>query len=355
MVRLNCKHYSAMRQLAGRYMRICLTKSWAACLFIAVSGAAQAQVTAFNSEDYGKTVLPIRQSIGSAVSYIKNRGNSFEPVGQLLPDNDVRRMARAVGRLDILVEKDGQSSLVTCTGTIVRHDLVLTNHHCIPGLSGKVVKASVLLDYVSSDGKGAKRVDLATEALESDSELDYGLVRITGQLPEGIVPLKVTARRIRPRESLMVVHHPAGQVKMMSRFRCFSARSTPQNSPYIRHVCDTLPGSSGAILFDSKLKAVAIHHSGGLNENDPDSFNRGTLIESLTAQGGLLKTAVASTDGDNAPAASPSGEPVSQTADRSNTQSPGSAHRLTDATNEKRSRSDGSNASADAINKVIGD
>ena len=122
MIRLNFDRHGSILEVMVRRMRIGLAKSLVACLLAATSGAAQAQVTVFNSEDYGKTVLPIRQSIGSAVSYIKNRGNSFEPVGQLLPDNDVRRMSRAVGRLDILVEKDGQSSLVTCTGTVVRHD-----------------------------------------------------------------------------------------------------------------------------------------------------------------------------------------------------------------------------------------
>ena len=75
----------------------------------------------------------------------------------------------------------------------------------------------------------------------------------------------------------------------MSRFKCLASKSMPKQGPYLRHVCESLPGSSGGILFNTRTGAVGLHHSGGLDKNDPDSFNKGTLLARLVTTSKTLK------------------------------------------------------------------
>ena len=139
----------------------------------------------------------------------------------------------------------------------------------------------MLFDYEKSDGSGTTRVQVDPHALEGNARLDYALARLLGPIPTGIQPLKLSPHIVKPRAQLLMVHHPAGQTKKMTRFNCLAAKSTKQQGPFLRHVCESLPGSSGGILFDMQIGAVGLHHSGGLDKNDPDSFNKGTLLARL--------------------------------------------------------------------------
>ncbi|MAU98508.1 MAG: hypothetical protein CMP81_21930, partial [Fulvimarina sp.] len=51
---------------------------------------------------------------------------------------------------------------------------------------------------------------------------------------------------------------------------------------------------SGALIFNSDRQVVGIHHTGGLNENDPSSFNEGSNIADVLGRSALLKAAPAS-------------------------------------------------------------
>lgn len=248
------------------------------------SGSASAQVTRFPPEDFGKVVLPHRETTGAAVNYIKQNGNAFEPIAQLREDSPIRKISRAIGRLDMLVENGNEKYVTNCTGGVVARDLILTNYHCIPGFEGKVTRALFLVDYLTADGKGAFHLELDTQPVEADATLDFALIRLKGKLPDDMPILALETRRPLVKERLVLVHHPAGLVKMMTQFRCIVSSQTPEEGTAIRHLCDTQPGSSGAILFDEELGAIAIHHSGGLTENDPDSFNEGTITQALLAK-----------------------------------------------------------------------
>ncbi len=271
------------------------------------TNAVAADVPLFSPDAYGKAVLPLNESLGKSAQTIAKQGNIFEPLSQLRKDDPLRVRARAIGRLDLLVEKSGKQSLVTCTASIVSAELILTNYHCIPGQQGKIIKASLLLDYEKSDGSGTTRINVEPRALEGDAGLDYALARLLGPVPSKISPLKLSTRSVKPREQLLMIHHPAGQTKKMSRFRCLASKSTPQKGPYVRHVCESLPGSSGGILFNTSTGAVGLHHSGGLDKNDPDSFNKGTLLSRLIATSATLKKLASRLTAPQKPAPSHSG------------------------------------------------
>ena len=262
-----------------------------AVLMTAIPGTGQAtQMPLFSPDAYGKSVLPLNESLGKAAIIIRKQGNIFEPLSQLRKDDPLRLRARAIGRLDLLVENGGKKALVTCTATIVSKDLLLTNYHCIPGKNGKIIKASLLLDYENSDGSGTTRIPVEPTSLEGDATLDYSLARLKSPVPETIKPLTFDGLSVKPRQQLLMIHHPAGQVKKMSRFQCRASKSTLGKGPTLRHICESLPGSSGGILFNTATGAVGLHHSGGLDKNDPNSFNKGTLLSQLLTKSPTLKT-----------------------------------------------------------------
>lgn len=259
-------------------------------MLLAGAGACAAQVVALPGDDYGRVVLPERQSIGSAVGYVQAMGSAFEPISQLRPDDRLTLLSQPVGRLDILVETTVGTTLTVCTGAFVRRDLVMTNHHCVPGRGGRVVRASIVLNYLKSDGHGARRVELETTPVEGDAELDYALVRVKSGEHAGVEPIQFSDRVPRPRDRLRIIHHPAGQPKMMTQFRCSVATSSNVEEPTIRHVCDTMQGSSGAVLFDhDEMKVLGLHHSGGLNQADPESFNRASSVRAILAHSRVMR------------------------------------------------------------------
>ena len=249
-------------------------------LLTTVLGAATAgaEPSTFPGSDYGSVTLRLRESQGSAVSEVIERGDIFQRVGRLRPDDRLRTVSDAVVRLDRLLEIDGRSVTSTCTGTIVAPDLVLTNFHCIPGLGERIRQASILIGYEDEDDPDAVRVPIETTPVAADNQLDFALVRITAPLPPGVRPVELVTGDAQPGERLTVLHHPAGRPKMMTVHECFAFGEASPRPSELRHVCDTLPGSSGGLLVDVDRRPVGLHHTGGLRKGDAGSYNLATRM-----------------------------------------------------------------------------
>src|SRR5262249_12066332 len=73
----------------------------------------------------------------------------------------------------------------------------------------------------------------------------------------------------------------------LTRAFCGALSKNSLSGSTLRHRCDTLPGSSGALIFSLERNAVigralvGIHHRGGLTMTDTSSFNPGTHLPSL--------------------------------------------------------------------------
>ena len=261
-----------------------------------VAGAqnrVRAQSLEIPASDYGKVVLLEHESLGNAGNVLARSG-AFEAIGGLEEKDPIRQLARAVVRLDVLSEKAGHRATHTCTAILVGKRRILTNHHCLPGREGQVEKASVVFDYIRRDARGAARVAVAIKPIETSEALDYSVLRLEGDPPDGIVPLALSGRRVVARERLIVIQHPAGQIKMMAEYHCRALASRSPAKPELHHSCDTLPGSSGAVVLDAGLHAVALHHAGGLRRDDPQSYNRAVRATSLLAASRTLRAAPAS-------------------------------------------------------------
>jgi hypothetical protein len=262
-----------------------------------------AQTAGFNPADYGKARLPTRQSTGDAATYIDANKGAFEPIGELGRNDRMALMARPIGRIDVVLKnrKTGEEIGTSCTGSLLPGNRVLTNHHCLP-VEGELepVKASILMDYLSLDGEGAQRFDLDPKPLAANAQLDYALATVSGDPVSiyGSVNLAVTGAL--PEQSLMVIHHPLGRPKMMSRFRCLSTKAQPEKSE-LRHRCDTLGGSSGSLIFDPAGAVVALHREGGLDPKDETSFNVATPMMEILADSTELKALAQSAEAGTAP------------------------------------------------------
>ena len=241
------------------------------------------------ASEYGKVSLASKQSLGDAADMVSSQENVFEPMGLLRQDDPLRKLTRAVGRLDLLVEDNGEQFMTSCTGTIVNDGAaVLTASHCIPGFEGKVVEASILLDYYDADSDTI-RLNVGTEPMAFDTGLDYALVPLLDPVPSDILPVSIARSDVLPGERLTMVHHPAGLPKKLTQYGCRATTTLTADTP-LRHRCDTLPGSSGAPILNANREIVGTHHTGGMTGDDPTSFNAGTRIVTILAATDLLET-----------------------------------------------------------------
>lgn len=260
-------------------------------LFAVLAGIpAQAQTVGFDASDYGRAQLPLRQTTGDAVAFIDQNKGAFEPIAELDPKDGIAALARPVGRIDVVMRngRNGQMVGASCTGTLLPGDYVLTNHHCLPQAGDLTpVKASILMDFLTLDGRGSKRFEIDARPVEFDARLDYAVAQVAGNPTREYGAARISGDAVPVARSMLVIHHPLGRPKVMSRFRCFAMKDQPDGAN-LHHRCDTLGGSSGSLMFDGSVAGIALHKEGGLDPKDPSSFNSATRLASILGHSRIL-------------------------------------------------------------------
>jgi hypothetical protein len=276
---------------------------------IGTAPSARAQSIGFDPADYGRAQLPSRQTTGDAAAYVDQNKGAFEPISELDPKDGLAALARPIGRVDIVLRnaRTGQQVGASCTGALLPGDYVLTNHHCLPQ-SGDLapVKASILMDYLTLDGKGSRRFEIDPKPVEFDARLDYALARAAGNPSAAYGTVRLSGETVPGNRSMLVIHHPLGRPKVMSRFRCFAMKDQAEG-PDLRHRCDTLGGSSGSLMFDASVAGIALHKEGGLDPKDPSSFNKATRLSAILGRSRILSE-IAASQGRPVAAAAPTGD-----------------------------------------------
>ncbi|MGE7155084.1 trypsin-like serine peptidase [Methylorubrum rhodesianum] len=276
---------------------------------IGTAPSARAQSIGFDPADYGRAQLPSRQTTGDAAAYVDQNKGAFEPISELDPKDGLAALARPIGRVDIVLRnaRTGQQVGASCTGALLPGDYVLTNHHCLPQ-SGDLapVKASILMDYLTLDGKGSCRFEIDPKPVEFDARLDYALARVAGNPSAAYGTVRLSGETVPGNRSMLVIHHPLGRPKVMSRFRCFAMKDQAEG-PDLRHRCDTLGGSSGSLMFDASVAGIALHKEGGLDPKDPSSFNKATRLSAILGRSRILSE-IAASQGRPVAAAAPAGD-----------------------------------------------
>jgi endonuclease G len=180
------------------------------------------------------------------------------------------------------------------TGFLIAPNLLMTNHHVIA--DADVAKKSQAEFNYQQDVAGnylpTYRYSLNPAVLHTSplGELDYTIVGIepAAGLPPleswGHVDLNPFADPI-PSEHVVIIQHPNGGLKQIA----LTANQVVEvNKPYLLYTTDTMPGSSGAPVFNDLWQVIAIHHAG----SDPKGkgirrySNEGILMSAIKADAG---------------------------------------------------------------------
>jgi formylglycine-generating enzyme required for sulfatase activity len=272
-----------------------------AALLLAPPALAQGGLVFLPSDQFGKVVVRLPQSAGGLslvqLQNVLGRNANFEPLSNYREQDRFRRIALPVGRLDVLmaspvVPGNGYSN---CTASILSARHIITNAHCFPQEQGGVRQAFLLMDYYSDDNEGAvRRFEVRATPVERNVELDFAIAEVSGNPSAQFGRIALEPRDPEPGESLLIVHHPMGKPKHMTRGGCRAHAPVAISGTDIRHRCDTLPGSSGSpILAEGTGRMLGLHYGGALDAQVPGSFNSGKRLSEISSRSRILAAALA--------------------------------------------------------------
>ena len=228
-----------------------------------------------------------------------------------------------LGRIELQVCAIELNGVGQGSGVLVGPDYVLTNHHVISKAT-KDTKLACRFDFAASaDGKvinQGRTVDVApgpvdssppspndpnlTQGDPSDDELDYALLQLTrdiGNEPAGSgnnpdAPVRswtqLAPNSLNVNDQLLVLQHPQNPVSWKLeplKLTMGRALDLVAGGRRLRHVANTLPGSSGSPCFSVSLAFVALHHAGGDSRYAKADYNQAIpaakIIDRMTRQG----------------------------------------------------------------------
>lgn len=184
----------------------------------------------------------------------------------------------------------------TGTGFLIGRDVLLTNNHVLPTVSS-ATQAIVRFNYedaldglprepriVRCDPGAGFHTSPYTDGVLAD-HLDYTVVRLAEPVGEdyGAIPLSTDAH-VAPPLDVVIIQHPAGEKKQIA---IADNELVYADELKCQYLTDTLPGSSGAPVFNDRWELVALHHAGGLyyQPGDPQAHlrNEGVRISAIVA------------------------------------------------------------------------
>jgi hypothetical protein len=255
------------------------------------------------------TALP-RSSQGASVFSIQGDAPNWQDPYQR-PEQVYRRAAQAVGMLVTGAQSPDPQGVPRkrswcCSGAMLTPDIYITNWHC--GGTGAMpdeaywnddVCASTVLDLGWHEGTAARRQYGCRAVLLQDKRLDFVLLRVRPIIGPGAatgraLPVSV-ARALppAPQDDVFLVHHAQCMTKRVSfagcrivsrSHRAWTDPPTAAAGPDITHRCDTEQGASGAPLFDTSGRMIALHHlgfDGGGPNCASDRVNKATMMSAI--------------------------------------------------------------------------
>jgi hypothetical protein len=194
---------------------------------------------------------------------IIGRESSFLPISFL--EIGVLR-ARTVARV---LRNNGESG----TGFLVEGDLLITNHHVLSSPAEATAAVAQFNYQQTAAGLDSAREELAlvpAEGFATSKEDDWTAVRVAGKPSAHWGSNELTSRECRVGDRVAIIQHPGGGPKHVALYHNSVVFATPER---IQYLTDTMPGSSGAPVFDQEWRVVGVHHSGGFLK-EPGSKQR---------------------------------------------------------------------------------
>ena len=167
--------------------------------------------------------------------------------------------ARSVGKV-VTPEGSGTGFLIS------DQNLFITNNHVLTSKE-LAAKSKVRFNYQATlKGMAAVFEDFEIDAsnFRTSVDDDWSVVTIKGNPVEkyGFIPLNGV--KTKKDDFVNIIQHPGGEAKQIAMYHNMV---TYADDRIVQYLTDTMPGSSGSPVFNSKWEVVALHHSGGwLNE-----------------------------------------------------------------------------------------
>ncbi len=173
--------------------------------------------------------------------------------------------------LEVGVEKARAVARVVCpgglaTGFLTRDNLLITNNHVIASPE-EAREARIQFNYQETRKGLAAQVaefslvpeeGFATSPEEGGD--DWTAVRVKGDLCGVWGTLDFANTDVQVNDCVNIIQHPGGLPKQIALYHNIV---TYVGGGRVQYLTDTLPGSSGSPVFDSRWRVVALHHSGG--------------------------------------------------------------------------------------------
>lgn len=195
----------------------------------------------------------------------------------------IRKASRTIARL--LFARD--SKMWFCSGFLIGKNSLMTNEHCIN--DEDTCKSSTIWMGYEEVSKGIFNQDYETTrctAIKAVSpKLDYSIILLDKDVGERWGYLEMRNAEVNMEEELYLIQHPGGQVKQVSKKGCLvtthlASGLTEENTDF-GHACDTMSGSSGSPLINSRYELVGLHHLGMCLSGRWRNENRAVRISAI--------------------------------------------------------------------------
>ncbi len=151
----------------------------------------------------------------------------------------------------------------TGTAFLITSSRLLTAHHNLVQPTGEqALEVTAQFDYERAiDGPEAvgTTVPCTLASIQGEAADDWAVIDLAAPRPDSpLVRLSDTPTRAEDR--VAIIQHPNGMAKQVAMHNNLV---TFADEAVVQYLTDTLPGSSGAPVFDVKWNVVALHHAGG--------------------------------------------------------------------------------------------
>ncbi|WP_315730175.1 MULTISPECIES: trypsin-like peptidase domain-containing protein [unclassified Bradyrhizobium] len=190
----------------------------------------------------------------------------------------------------------------TGSGFLIGNGLLLTNNHVLSTPSD--ARRSEVDFNFEEDERGVigdiARYSVDPTSFVTSEELDCTAVKLLQRDGSADLTawgaLELAADAVELEDHVVIIQHPQGGVKQI----CITEnRVVTLLDDHIQYTTDTMPGSSGAPVFNDNWRVIAIHHQGGnliTSARGGRIFaNQGVRISSILASskiGGVLRNSI---------------------------------------------------------------